>query len=125
MKLTTVTNENFNTILPKYIEDKDITINDIENMIDTYMNMIKDGYLFMIDRDLLRDLLVEITFMYSPNDDANKSRVLEHLIGDSDSDDSDDSDDEECIGDSKKGRDSGGIECVVAEKIEEISTNTD
>ena len=110
MKLTPVTNENIHDILPKYIEDKDITINDIENMIDTYMNMVKDGYLFMIDRDLLRDLLVDITFMYSPNDDANKSRVMEHLIGDSDSDDDDDDDDEECSDEIK---------------MEEISTNTD
>ena len=108
MNLTPVTNENIHEILPKYIEDKDITINDIDNMIDTYMNMVKDGYLFMIDRDLLRDLLVDITFMYSPNDDANKSRVIQHLVGDDS--DSDDSDDEECSDEIK---------------MEEISTNTD
>jgi hypothetical protein len=107
MKLTPVTNENIHDILPKYIEDRDININDIDNMIDTYMNMVKDGYLFMIDRDLLRDLLVDITYIYCPNDDVNKSRVLEHLIGDSDSDDSDDE------------------ECSDEIKMEEISTNTD
>ena len=41
MKLTQVTNENIHTILPEYIYDNDITINDIESMIDTYMNMVK------------------------------------------------------------------------------------
>ena len=76
----------------QYIEDNEITINDIDTMIDAYMKMVKDKYLFLIDRDLLKDLLVEITYMYSPNDDANKDRVLYHLVG-SDSDDDDDDDD--------------------------------
>ena len=89
MKLIPVTNENIHTIIPKYIEDNEITINDIDTMIDAYMKMVKDNYLFLIDRDLLKDLLVEITYMYSPNDDANKDRVLYHLVG-SDSDDDDD-----------------------------------
>ena len=91
MKLIPVTNENIHTIIPKYIEDNEITINDIDTMIDAYMKMVKDKYLFLIDRDLLKDLLVEITYMYSPNDDANKDRVLYHLVG-SDSDDDDDDD---------------------------------
>ena len=65
---------------------------EIDNMIDTYMDMVKNNYLFMIDRDLLKDLLVDITYMYSPDDDANKSRVLYHLVGS----DSEDEDDESC-----------------------------
>ena len=90
MKLIQVTNENIHTILPNYIEDNKITINDIDGMIDTYMEMVKGGHLFLIDRDLLKDLLVDITFMYSPNDDANKDRVLYHLVGSDDDDDDDD-----------------------------------
>jgi len=86
-----VTNDNINTVLPKYIEDNNINIKEIDNMIDTYMDMVKNNHLFMIDRDLLKDLLVDITYMYSPDDDANKSRVLYHLVG-SDSDDDDDDD---------------------------------
>ena len=87
-----VTNENIHTILPKYIEDNNINIKEIDNMIDTYMDMVKNNYLFMIDRDLLKDLLVDITYMYSPDDDANKSRVLYHLVGS----DSEDEDDDSC-----------------------------
>jgi len=89
MKLRSVTNENIHEIIPEYIEDNDITIKDIDTMIDAYMRMVKDNYLFLIDRDLLKDLLVEITYMYAPNDDANKDRVLYHLVG-SDSEDDDD-----------------------------------
>ena len=93
MKLKSITNENIHEIIPEYIENNNITINDIDTMIDTYMKMVKDNYLFLIDRDLLKDLLVDITYMYAPNDDANKDRVLYHLVGsDSDSDD-DDADD--------------------------------
>ena len=89
MKLKSVTNDNIHEIIPEYIEDNDITIKDIDTMIDAYMRMVKDNYLFLIDRDLLKDLLVEITYMYAPNDDANKDRVLYHLVG-SDSEDDDD-----------------------------------
>ena len=97
MKLRSVTNENIHEIIPEYIEDNDIIIKDIDTMIDAYMRMVKDNYLFLIDRDLLKDLLVEITYMYSPNDDANKDRVLYHLVGsDSDSDD-EDNEEIECI----------------------------
>lgn len=101
MKLIPVTNENIHTVIPKYVSDNNININDIDTMIDAYMRMVKDNYLFLIDRDLLKDLLVEITYMYAPNDDANKDRVLYHLVG-SDSDDDDNDDDIECIKISKE-----------------------
>ena len=39
--------------------------------------------------------------MYAPNDDANKDRVLHHLVG-SDSDSDDENDDIECISISKE-----------------------
>ena len=96
MKLRSVTNDNIHEIIPEYIEDNDITIKDIDTMIDAYMRMVKDNYLFLIDRDLLKDLLVEITYMYAPNDDANKDRVLYHLVG-SDSEDEDDDEEVECV----------------------------
>ena len=96
MKLRSVTNDNIHFIIPEYIEENDIIIKDIDTMIDAYMRMVKDNYLFLIDRDLLKDLLVEITYMYAPNDDANKDRVLYHLVG-SDSDDDDDDEETECV----------------------------
>ncbi len=50
--------------------------------------MVKENFLFTLDRDLLKDIIVDLTYMYSPNDDSNKDRVLYHLVG-SDSDDDD------------------------------------
>jgi len=97
MKIIQITAENIHELLPKYIEDNDITINDIENMIETYIKMVKSHYLFTIDRDLLKDILVDLTYMYSPNDDSNKDRVMYHLVGsDSDDDDSDDNNVNNC-----------------------------
>ena len=95
MDIKTVTLENFNDTMTKYIDEKSIKITDIDSMIETYMSMIENRYLFTFDRDLLKDMLVDLTYMYSPNDDANKDRVLFHLVGsdsDSDSDDDDGSD---------------------------------
>jgi hypothetical protein len=92
MDLIRVTDENIHTILPKYIEDNNITITEIDDIIETYMDMVKNKHLFLIDRDLLKDLLVDITYMCNPQDDANKSRVLYHLVGS----DSEDEDDDSC-----------------------------
>ena len=93
MDIKTVTLENFNETMTKYIDEKSIKITDIDSMIETYMGMIENRYLFTFDRDLLKDMLVDLTYMYAPNDDANKDRVLFHLVG-SDSDDSDDDEEE-------------------------------
>ena len=94
LNITEVTLDNFSDTMTKYISDKCIKITDIDSMIETYVSMLGDHYLFKFDRDLLKDMLVDLTYMYSPNDDANKDRVLFHLVG-SDSDDDDDDDDDE------------------------------
>ena len=90
LNITEVTLDNFSETITKYISDKCIKITDIDSMIETYISMLDDHYLFKLDRDLLKDMLVDLTYMYAPNDDANKDRVLFHLVGsdsDSDSDD--------------------------------------
>ena len=93
LNITEVTLENFSETITKYISDKCIKITDIDSMIETYISMLSDHYLFKLDRDLLKDMLVDLTYMYAPNDDANKDRVLFHLVGsDSDSDSDDEAD---------------------------------
>ena len=96
LNITEVTLDNFSDTITKYISDKCIKITDIDSMIETYISMLGDHYLFKFDRDLLKDMLVDLTYMYSPNDDANKDRVLYHLVG-SDSDDDDSEDGEEMM----------------------------
>ena len=96
LNITEVTLDNFSDTVTKYISDKCIKITDIDSMIETYVSMLGDHYLFKFDRDLLKDMLVDLTYMYSPNDDANKDRVLYHLVG-SDDDDSDSEEDQSDI----------------------------
>ena len=94
LNITEITLDNFSDTVTKYIFDKGLKITDIDSMIETYLSMLGDHYLFKFDRDLLKDMLVDLTYMYSPNDDANKDRVLYHLVGsDSDDDDSEDGED--------------------------------
>jgi hypothetical protein len=93
MDIKTVSIDNFHTVISKYVSDKCIKITDIDSMIDTYMAMVEDQFLFTFDRDLLKDMLVDLTYMYSPKDDANKSRVLYHLVGSDSDEESDDDDD--------------------------------
>ena len=91
LNITEVTLDNFSETITRYISEKSIKITDIDSMIETYVSMLGDHYLFKFDRDLLKDMLVDLTYMYSPNDDANKDRVLYHLVGsDDDDDDSED-----------------------------------
>lgn len=96
LNITEVTLDNFSETVTRYISDKNLKITDIDSMIETYLSMLGDHYLFKFDRDLLKDMLVDLTYMYSPNDDANKDRVLYHLVG-SDSDDDDSEDGEEMM----------------------------
>ena len=62
-----------------------------------YLNMLRDGYLFTFDRDILIACLTDLTYMYAPGDDVNKDAVIELLVLDTDEldDDDDDDDDEE------------------------------
>ena len=94
MDIKPISIDNFHTVVSKYICCKCIKITDVDSMIDTYMAMVEDNHLFTFDRDLLKDMLVDLTYMYSPKDDANKCRVLYHLVG-SDSDEDSDSDDDD------------------------------
>ena len=109
LNITEVTLDNFSETITRYISEKSIKITDIDSMIETYMGMIENRYLFTFDRDLLKDMLVDLTYMYSPNDDANKDRVLYHLVG-SDDEDDDDSDEDQNDLMSKLVNNLGGME---------------
>ena len=108
LNITEVTLDNFSETMTKYISDKCIKITDIDSMIETYVSMLGDHYLFKFDRDLLKDMLVDLTYMYSPNDDANKDRVLYHLVGSDDDDDDSDEDQNDIM--SKLVNNLGGME---------------
>jgi len=91
-----VTKLNCQELICKYIDENKITlINYFESVPIIYLGMLKNDYYFTLDRDLLKSILVDICYKYSPDDVFNQSMVLEHSLGfeeDSDSDDDDDDD---------------------------------
>ena len=77
-----------------FITDNKVSIEDYSGMVNTILRMIKSGYCFAMDRDILRDAMECLTYMYSPSDDMNKDRVIQQLVDDV-SDESDDENDTE------------------------------
>ena len=71
MKLTTVTPEYLYETIDTYVTTKKIKIHTYEEMIDTVLKMMKGGYCFPFDRDILRDAMESLTFMYCPGDEMN------------------------------------------------------
>ena len=89
--LRLVTIENYHEIIPKYITEKEIIISDYDDMTNCILQMIREGYCFNMDKNLLRGFLEDLTYMFSPNDDKNKldwhqdfcssEHVLDHRNG--------------------------------------------
>jgi hypothetical protein len=75
----------------EYIIASNSSISGYSDMTNVILDMIKNGYCFTMDRDLLRDAMESITFMCSPDDDMNKDRLVQQLVDD----DSDEEGDEE------------------------------
>jgi len=88
-----VTIDNFHLIIPQYIYDNKIIIEQYNDICNIVIDMMKNKFFFNIEKTQLRDLMDDMTFIYNPGSDENIARV-QNLICDSDSDsDSSDSDD--------------------------------
>ena len=97
ISLTKVVVDNLYETIHEYVTKRELIVDDYEAMVEVILSMIKDGYCFAMDRDLLRDAMESLTYMYAPSDDMNKDRLV-HQFADEE-DDSDDDDDEECVED--------------------------
>tara|TARA_Y100000817_G_scaffold304983_1_gene288585 strand:+ start:1859 stop:2182 length:324 start_codon:yes stop_codon:yes gene_type:complete len=88
--------DELHSTIRKFIIDNNVIIGDYDDMKSLILKMIRNGHMFNMDRDRLRDAMEDITFMLCPDDDANKDRVERGLEYDDefDSDDSDNSDNE-------------------------------
>ena len=93
--LTLVTVENIHEVIPAFINDRKIIISSYEDMVDVVLEMVKSRHVFNMDRDLLRTIMEDLTYMFCPGDDINRDRVLEQLAASDDEDDEDDEDDME------------------------------
>ena len=91
---TLVTIENYHLAITEYIKENEIIISEYDDMTSCILRMIRAGYCFNMDKNLLRSFLEDLTYMYSPNDEKNKDRIV-NMLEESDDEDSDDSDDED------------------------------
>ena len=93
--LTLVTVENIHEIIPAFIIDRQILISSYDDMVDVVLELVKNRHLFNMDRELLRTIMEDLTYMYCPGDDINKERVMGQLEASDDEDDDTDDDDME------------------------------
>ena len=90
-------------IIHSYVNDNKVVVEDYDGMVNTILRMIKAGYCFTMDRDILRDAMECLTYMYTPSDDMNKDRVMQQFVDE-------DSDDES--GDGEGGDDFGNMDLL-------------
>ena len=91
---TLVTSENYHHAITGFIKDNEIIISEYDDMTETILRMIREGYCFNMDKNLLRSFLEDLTYMYSPNDEKNKDRIV-NMLEESDDEDSDEDEEED------------------------------
>ena len=75
-----VTKENIHELTLNFIEEDNIhIINFEESMTEVYLKMIISNHRFIVDRDFIREVFVDIAYVLNPNDTLNKNRVLMEL----------------------------------------------
>ena len=93
MKLVTI--DNVHIEITNFINENQIFISSYEDMTQAILKMIQNKYLFNFDKNLLRSIMEDITFMYCPGDDLNRDRILNMLDASSDEEDEEGEEDDE------------------------------
>ena len=70
-----VNTNNCHEAILNYVEENTVEINTYEDMKNTYANMILADYYFVLERDLIADILVDLTYILSPTP-TNRGRVI-------------------------------------------------
>ena len=97
--ITQVTLDNLHEVIPEYIHGNNIIVQNYDDMKEVYLGMLRDRYLFTIDRDILAHSLIDLTYMFAPGDDVNKDNVLDTITLE-DEDEGDDEEDDDSMNDS-------------------------
>ena len=93
VELKKVTSDNVYETIHQFVTSGELVVDDYDSMIEVILSMIKVGYCFAMDRDILRDAMESLTYMYAPSDDMNKDRLVQQFADEED--DEEDEDDEE------------------------------
>ena len=97
VELKKVTSDDVYETIHQFVTSGELVVDDYDSMIEVILSMIKVGYCFVMDRDLLRDTMESLTYMYAPSDDMNKDRLVQQFADDEEEDD-DEEDGEEDFG---------------------------
>lgn len=81
-------------VLTENIKKNEIIISDYDDIIEMVLGMMRNGICFNFDKNLLRGFLEDIVYMCAPNDDANKSRIV-NMLEESDDEDEDEDDEDD------------------------------
>jgi hypothetical protein len=87
-ELKLVTIDNCHQLIPQYIATNEVKISSYDDMSNVILSMIKEKHFFNMDKNILRGCLEDLTYMYCPEDDVNKDRVMAMLeLSDDEEDD--------------------------------------
>jgi len=89
-ELKLVTIDNCHQLIPQYITANEVKISSYDDMSNVILSMIKERHFFNMDKNILRGCLEDLTYMYCPEDDVNKDRVMAMLELSDDEGDEDD-----------------------------------
>jgi hypothetical protein len=90
--LKKVTIDDLYDTINSYVSDNKVIVEDYTGMVNVIISMIKGGHCFVMDRDILRDAMESLTYMYAPSDEMNKDRLLQQFVDEDDEDDEEESD---------------------------------
>lgn len=89
-----VTLDNCHIKILQFIKNNNIVINNYEeDMKNLYLNMLKNGYKFVVNSDNLTDILISIAYVLSPDDELN-SVMVKNTLGTMECDSSDEDENE-------------------------------
>ena len=95
--LKIITTDNLHQEILNFINNNEVTINEYEHMKELILKMIREKYVFSMDRDRLRDAMEDLTYMLCPEDEVNQDRVSRGLEYDDDSSSEEEEDENEMM----------------------------
>lgn len=87
--MVSITIDNIHEQMINFINNEKINVINYDTMTEVYLKMIEKDYYFKMDRDLIKEVMIDLTYKLCPNDEFNKNLVLLTLqvIDDSDEED--------------------------------------
>jgi len=76
--LMSVNASNFHQNVFEYIQTNNINVESLDNILDVYLNMLRDGYCFTLDRELVHAFLMDILYVLNPTNN-NMTQVKDYI----------------------------------------------